>query len=391
MDDILIIGGGVIGSSIAYHLARDGRAGRVTVIERDSTYAEASTPRSLGGLRQQFSLAENVLMSQYGLGVYRDFADEMAVDGEPAAVDFRQQGYLFLADEDGMTVLEANHRLQSDLGATVELLDLDSLAQRFPWLSLDGLAGGAYGPEDGWLDPHGALQGFRRKARALGVTYLEDEVVAIDVAVDRGGPAHIEAVRLKSRERRPAGVVINAAGAWSGMVAAMVGMALPIVPSRRLVFFVEIRERLDPAPLVIDASGVYFRPEGKGYLAGLSNPDEPEGFNFEVDHDYFTDAIWPLLAARVPAFEALKVGQSWACHYDLNTLDENLMIGPWIGGCENFHIACGFSGHGLQQAPAVGRAMAELLLDGRFMTIDLSRMTYQRVIDGAPLHESGII
>ena len=385
MDDILIIGGGVIGSSIAYHLARDGRAGQVTVIERDATYAEASTPRSLGGVRQQFSLAENVLMSQYGLSVYQNFAEDMAIDGEPAAVDFRQDGYLFPASADGMAVIEANHRLQSSLGSTIELLDLDDLAERFPWLSLDGLAGGAFGPEDGWLDPHGALQGFRRKARSLGVTYVEDEVVAIDQNQSR-----IEAVRLKSGETRPAGQVVNAAGAWSGLVADMVGMTLPIVPSRRQVFFVEIREKLGPAPLVIDGTGVYFRPEGRGYLTGWSNPNEPEGFHFEVDHDYFTNDIWPKLAARVPAFEALKVTQSWACHYDLNSLDENLIIGPWVGGCENFHLACGFSGHGLQQAPAVGRAMAELLLDGRFMTIDLSRMTYQRVIDNNPLYETGI-
>lgn len=386
MDDILIIGGGIIGSSIAYHLARDGRAGRVTVIERDSTYAKAATPHSLGGLRQQFSLAENVLMSRYGLGVYRNFAREMAVGGEPAAVDFRELGYLLLADEDGMAVFEDNQRLQNSLGANVELLDLDDLASRFPWLCLDGLAGGSFGPEDGWLDPHGALQGFRRKARALGVGYVEDEVVAMD-----RGATRINAVRLRSGERRQAGLVVNAAGAWSGAVAAMVGMALPVAPSRRQVFFIETREQLGPTPLVVDSSGVYFRPEGKGFLTGLSNPDEPEGFNFDVDREYFTDVIWPLLAARVSAFEALKVGQSWACHYDLNSLDKNLIIGPWSGGLENFYLACGFSGHGLQQAPAVGRAMAELLLDGRFMTIDLSRMTYQRVIDGKPLHETEIV
>jgi len=386
MDDILIIGGGIIGSSIAYYLARDGRAGRITVIERDNSYAEAATPRSLGGLRQQFSLAENVLMSQYGLGVYRDFGQHLAVGGKAAAVDFREQGYLFLADETGMAVLEANHRRQCDLGAVVELLAPGDLAARFPWLALDGLAGAAFGFEDGWLDPHGALQGFRRAARTLGVGYLEDEVIAMDT-----GAGRVAAVRLKSGERRPAGQVINAAGAWSGAVAAMAGMELPIVPSRRQVFFFETRRPLGTTPLVIDASGVYFRPEGKGYLAGKSNPDEPEGFNFAVDHGYFNDAIWPVLAARVPAFEALKVSSSWACHYDLNTLDQNLIIGPWIGGCENFHLACGFSGHGLQQAPAVGRAMAELLLDGCFTTIDLARMSYQRVIDEAPLHETGIV
>ena len=214
---------------------------------------------------------------------------------------------------------------------------------------------------------------------------MEDEVVEREAGAGRVG-----AVRQRAGERRPVGRVMNAAGAWSGAVAAMAGMELPIVPSRRQVFFFETRRPLGTTPLVIDASGVYFRPEGKGYLAGKSNPDEPEGFNFAVDHGYFNDTIWPVLAARVPAFEALKVSSSWACHYDLNTLDQNLIIGPWIGGCENFHLACGFSGHGLQQAPAVGRAMAELLLDGCFTTIDLARMSYQRVIDKAPLHETGI-
>ena len=198
-------------------------------------------------------------------------------------------------------------------------------------------------------------------------------------------------MRLKSGDTLRAGAVVNAAGAWAGAVAAMVGMPLPVVPLRRMVFFFEVREQLEPLPLVIDASGLYFRPEGSGYLSGRSDPDEPPGFNFDVDHAYFEAVVWPLLAAWAPAFEALKVGQSWACHYDYNTLDQNLIIGPWLGGVENFHVACGFSGHGLQQAPAVGRAMAELLLDGRFITLDLSRMTYRRVIDNAPLHETGIV
>lgn len=386
MDDIIIIGGGIIGSSIAYHLARDGRAGRVCVVERDPTYEHASTTRSLGGVRQQFSLPENVLMSQYGLGVYRDFATLMAVDGAPAPVDFRQQGYLFVAREEGLAVLEANHRLQRSLGAPVEILDRDALAARFPSLNLDGVAAGSFGREDGWLDPHGALQGFRRKARSLGVAYLDDEVVDIE-----SGRKRVEGVRLKSGGLRKAGTVVNATGAWSGEICAMVGMPLPIAPLRRMVYFFEIREELEPLPLVIDHSGMYFRPEGAGYLAGRADPDEVPGFNFEVDYDYFEAVVWPLLAARVPAFEALKPGRAWACHYDTNTLDENLIIGPWTGGLENFHVACGLSGHGLQQAPAIGRAMAELILDGRFDTLDLSRMTYRRVIDNAPLRETNIV
>ena len=283
-------------------------------------------------------------------------------------------------------MLEANHRLQRGLGAPVELLGPDAIAARYPSLSLDGVAVGAFGPEDGWLDPHGALQGFRRKARSLGAAYLEDEATAIESRAGR-----VEAVRLKSGDTLRAGAVVNAAGAWAGAVAALAGMPLPVVPLRRMVFFFEVREELEPLPPVIDASGLSFRPEGSGYLSGRSDPDEPPGFNFDVDHAYFEAVVWPLLAARAPAFEALKVGQSWACHCYYNTLDQNLIIDPWLGGLENFHVAYGFSGHGLQQAPAVGRAMAELLLDGRFVTLDLSRMTYQRVIDNALLHETGIV
>ena len=386
MDDVLIIGGGIIGSSIAYHLARDGRAGRVCVVERDPTYEFASTARSVGGIRQQFSLPENVLMSRYGLRVWREFETLMAVGEVTAPIDLRLEGYLFLASEEGLGVLHENHRLQRSLGAPVEVLDRAALAERFPSLDLDGVAAGSFGPEDGWLDPHGALMGFRRKARSLGVTYLADEVVAIEA-----GAGRVERVRLKSGASRAAGAVVNAAGAWSAEVCAMVGMALPVEPVRRIVYYFEVRNVREALPLVIDPSGLYFRPEGAGYVCGRSNPDEPAGHNFEVDHGYFEEVVWPLLARRVAAFESLKPGRSWAGLYDVNRLDATLIIGPWYGGLENFYIACGFTGHGLQQAPAVGRAMAELLLDGRFTTLDLSRLTYQRVIDNAPLRETAII
>ena len=388
---MLIVGGGVIGSSIAYHLARDGRAGRVTVVERDPTYEFAATPRSLGGTRQQFSLPENVQMSQYGLGVWRAFAEEMAVDGEPARVDLKEQGYLFLADEAGLAGMLEAFNVQRELGAPVEMLDRAALAERFPALSLDGIAAGVFGREDGWLDAYGALQGYRKKARSLGVAYVEDEVVGIDADLRRA-----LGVRLKSGESRAVGKLVNAAGAWSPGVCAMVGMPLPVEPVRRMVFRFDIRDAIAPMPLTIDPSGVYFRPEGAGYLGGRSRLDEPAGVNFEVDFGYFDEAVWPVLAERVTAFEALKVGQAWACLYDVNRLDDNLIIGPWLDGpgrdgLENFYVACGFSGHGLQQAPAVGRAMAELILDGHFVTLDLTRLSYQRVIDSRPLRESGIV
>ena len=387
MSDIAIIGGGVVGSAIAYHLGAAGAGARVTVIERDPSYEFASTPRSAGGVRQQFSLPENIRMSRYGLAVYRDFETLMAVDGEPAApVEFHRGGYLFLASAAGRATLEANHRVQRDLGAPVELLDPAAIRARFPSIDTEGVVAGSLGVEDGWIDPHAALQGFRRKARSLGVTYRADAVVGIERAQDR-----ITALRLASGERLAAGSFVNAAGAWAGEVAAMAGMALPVEPVRRMVFYFETRATLEPLPLVVDPSGAYFRPEGRGYICGRSNPDEPAGANFEVDYDWFETAIWPVLAARVPAFEAIRMQQAWAGLYAINRLDANAIIGPWTGGCENFHVACGFSGHGLQQAPAVGRALAELLLEGRFVSLDLARLGYRRVLDAAPLPEIGIV
>ncbi len=387
MKDIVIIGGGIVGSAVACYLGLAGAGARVVVIERDPTYEFASTPRSAGGVRQQFSLPENIRMSQYGLEVYRDFEARMAVDGEAAApVDFRRGGYLFLASAEGRATLEANHRIQRDLGAPVELLDPAEIRARFPSIATEGVVAGSLGADDGWIDPHAALQGFRRKARSLGATYRADEVVAIERAGNR-----IAAVTLASGERLAADAFVNAAGAWAGKVAAMAGMALPVEPVRRMVFYFETREALEPLPLVIDPTGTYFRPEGRGYICGRSNPDEPAGVNFEVDYDWFETAIWPVLAARVPAFEAIRVQQAWAGLYAVNRLDANAIIGPWEGGCENFYVACGFSGHGLQQAPAVGRALAELLLEGRFVTLDLSRLGYRRVLDNAPLPEAGIV
>ncbi|MFQ5784536.1 MAG: NAD(P)/FAD-dependent oxidoreductase [Alphaproteobacteria bacterium] len=387
MVEVVIIGGGVTGSSIAYHLARDGRARRITVVERDPTYEFASTPRSVGGLRRQFSLEENVLMSHYNFEVYRDFEALMAVDGAPAPIDMRRGGYLFLARGEDVRRFEENRRRQRELGVvSVDILDRAEIKARFPSLNLDDIDAGSFGREDGWIDPYAALQGFRRKAKSLGAVYRADEAVGIETVGDR-----VEAVRLKSGETLIADAVVNAAGAWAAEVAALVGMALPVEPVRRMVHFFEIRETLEPLPLTVDPSGAYFRPEGSGFVAGLSNPDEPAGYNFEVDHDWFETQVWPRLAHRVPAFEALKAGRCWAGLYGLNRLDENLIIGPWSGALENFYVACGFSGHGLQQAPAVGRAVAELILDDRFVSLDLSRLSYRRVVEGTPLRETGIV
>lgn len=377
MYDVVIIGGGVIGSSIACYLTRDGRGGRVAVVEPDPTYEFASTPRAVGGVRRLFSLPENIAMSRYSVDVYRDFGP---------SISFRPGGYLFLYPPEQAAVLERNFRTQRDLGCPVELLDRDGLKRLFPSLGLDDVAVGCYSPEDGWVDPYSALLGFRRKAQSQGAVYLEDRVVGLEVS----GPK-VSAVSLEKSGRLGARAVVNAAGAWAPGICAMVGMRLPVEPLRRMVYYFETRAEIEPLPLTKDLSGLFFKPEGGGFVGGVPDMAEPVGFNFEVDNAYFDRVVWPSLARRVPAFAAIKRERGWAGLYDQNRLDGNAIVGPWVGGLENFHVACGFSGHGLMHAPAVGLAVSELLLDGRFSTIDLSRLTYQRVLDGRPLPEQGII
>jgi len=384
MAKVVIIGGGVIGSSIAYYLALAGHASDVTVVEPDPTYEFAASPRATGGIRQLFTVPENIRMAQYGHEVYGQFETLMAVDGEKAPIDFHRMGYLwFGSGKADIDQLMASWRVQTAHDARIELLDRKGVKHRFPSMRTDDLDIAAYSPDDGFMDPYSVLMGFRRKAASLGIQYLKDRVVDFDVTGKR-----VAAVRLESGERLAADSVVNAANCWGPELCEKLGMKVPVYPLHRLTFYFEIREKLEMMPLTRHISrNVSFRPQGAGYICGNTRYDEPPGFNWDVDYTYFDEAIWPGLAERVPAFEALKVTGAWAGHYDQNSFDNNAILGPWVGGIENFHIALGFSGHGLMQAPAVGRGLSELLLHGRYQTLDLSRLGYRRILDGAPLHD----
>ncbi|MDE0943306.1 MAG: FAD-binding oxidoreductase [Alphaproteobacteria bacterium] len=385
MADIIIIGGSIMGSSIAYHLAMTGRAGDICVIEPDPSYEWAAAPRSSGGVRLMHGLPENIEMSLYGREVYKDFARLMDVDGQPGSFDFLEHGYLYLAAGAAqVSVAEESWRIQTAHGAPNKMLDRDALASRFPSMNVSDIDAAIHGPQDGFIDPNAAVLGFRRKAISLGVKYIQDKVVDIDVS---GGLAR--AVILQSGVRVPGDIVINVAGAWAPEICAMVGMSVPVKPLSRNTFYFEIRGEIETMPLTKDPAGVAFRQEGGGFTGGLTDMNVPFGFDWEVYHDKFETDFWPVLAHRIPAFEALQVKRGWAGHYAYNHMDGNTIIGKWIGGLDNFYIATGFTGAGLQKGPAIGRAMTELLLDGGYQTIDLSRMSYQRVIDEAPLMEIG--
>jgi FAD-dependent oxidoreductase domain-containing protein 1 len=346
------------------------------VIEPDPTYAKAATPVATGGCRRLFALPENIRMSQFSIEFLKREPD----------VQWKEGGYLFVVGAPHAKVLEANWRTQDSLGVKVELLDRSSIAERFPWMRSDDLALGVLSPEDGWLDPNSVLQGLRKKAQGLGAEFVRDRVVDVYVSGTR-----VRELELASGARVSAAAVVNAAGCWAAAIAKLAGMDLPVNPMRRFEHYVELAEALPPMPLIKDPDRLVIRPEGRGYSVGLVNSHEPRGFNLDVDPRWFEEVVWPACASRIPAFEQLKLKREWAGLYDECELDGNMILGNWPGRLDNFYVACGFSGHGLMHAPAVGRALAELAVKGRYETLDLSRMGYQRVLDQAPYRETGII
>jgi FAD-dependent oxidoreductase domain-containing protein 1 len=388
--DIVIVGGGIVGSATAYFLSMDAAASgrRIVLIEREAGYGTGSTGRSAGGVRAQFSTPENIAMSQFTLSVFRSLKEMFGADAD---VGFREQGYLLLAAPETQSILAENVAVQQAADGDIVLLDPTGLAARFPWLVTDGVAAGAYGRSgEGWFDPPSLAALFRKAAQQRGVTVLYDEVTAIDVG------ARVEAVRLASGRHIACGVLVNAAGAWAGKLSAIAGLKLPVEPRKRYVYVIDSREApeaLHGGPLTVDPSGVWFRPEGRMFLCGRSpeEHDEPPAESLDhIDHDFFTSEVWPQLAARAPVFESVKVVNAWAGFYDYNTLDHNAVIGPHPE-LANFYFANGFSGHGAQQGAAAGRAVAELILHGGFRTLDLTRFGYARIAAGQPLRERNVI
>jgi glycine/D-amino acid oxidase-like deaminating enzyme len=385
--DIVIIGGAIVGSSVAYYLRKEGFSGSIALVERDPQFAHAATTLSCASIRQQFSIPENIRLSQFTLKLFRRLTEEFGADAD---IGFREGGYLILAGENGLPILKANHEAQMAEGADIVLEDADQLTRRFAWLSAEGITAGAYGRSgEGWFDAHAMLMLFRKALRGMNV----DLIIASAAGIARQGN-RVTGVSLDNGETLEAGIVVNAAGPNAGKVAAMAGLALPVEPRKRNVFVFEARDKFADMPLLVDPSGIYVRPEGSVYITGGAEPEEgdiaPDPKDFEVNWPLFEEVIWPALATRIPSFEAIKPTRAWAGHYDYNTLDQNAVIGPHpeVG---NFLFANGFSGHGLQQAPAVGKALAELIVHGGYRTIDCTAFGYGRIAEGRAFRELNVI
>lgn len=392
---VAVIGGGAIGAAVAMFLKREGGAAvEVTVIEPDPALTWASSARSASSIRLQFSTPLNVQMSQFGHAVIRDASAWLSVADEPVDLGLVNSGYLFLATAAGQSALRAQYAVQQAMKLPVALLQPAELAQRLPWLSCDDLALATLGEAgEGWFDGQALATALSRKARALGAQWRRARVVGFE----RDG-GRLARVQLDDGALIEADAFVCAAGAWSGGIGRLAGADVPVHARRRTVFAFDCPTPLtapgQPTPLVIDPSGVWFRSEGTGFIGGWSpgaGDADPDDLPLDQpDLAQFDERLWPALAQRVPAFEALRMRSAWAGYYEVHPLDHNALIGPHPQQ-PNLILACGFSGHGLQHAPAAGRGVAEWLLHGQYRSLDLRLLGYERVLRGAPVVEQAII
>lgn len=388
--DVAIVGGAVIGSSVAWWLGRMSPKLRILVIERDPTYARASTALSVASIRQQYTQPVNVRISRFGIDFIRNARELTGLDGIPPSLNLRENGYLFLADsERAETAMRTAAAMQISEGASTELLGPEEICRRFPHLGLDGIRLGSFGSRDeGWFDNMALLACFRDGARRQGVEYVADEAIGIA----RSG-ARVESLELASGAAVSVGAVVNAAGTRAARVMRMAGMDLPVEPRKRTVFLVDAPgARIPDAPLLVDPLGFYLRPEGECWLCGATPAKDSaaDADDFEPDHAAFEEVIWPRLHARSACFDKVKVRGVWAGHYAYNVFDRNAIVGA-MPDCCNMYAANGFSGHGLQQSPAVGRGVAELIAHGRFKTLDLSELAPERLAAKRAVVEEAII
>lgn len=381
--DVVIIGGGGIGSAIAYFLTLHGGVS-VLACERDPTYACAATALAAGGVRQQFSTPENVLMSQYGYEFLSAAPQALAVNEEAAPIGVKPEPYLRLVRPEQLNEVAAQVEMQRSLGATPSLLDRDALRARFPWMHTDDVGAGVLGGKfEGVFDSFGLLQALRKKSIAQGAAFIGVEVADI---VRAGGA--VQSVRLADGSEIACRFLINAAGARAGLVARLAGVDLPIVPLKANNFAFRTPAQISDCPIVLDqVGGLNFKPEGNLYIAAAPRDSAPPAFDdFDVDYATFEDYVWPALAHRVPEFGELRMTRGWVGHIEWCTFDANPVLGahPELS---NFILAAGFSGHGAQHIPAAGRAIAELILFGAYRSLDLTRFSYQRIAAQAPVRE----
>ena len=387
--DVVVIGGAVMGCSVAYWLTRMQPGISVLVAEQDPTFARSSTALSVASIRQQFTTKVNVEISRFGIGFIRNFQQSLGVDVGIASLGLKENGYLFLTSTAaGAATLAEVAAMQRSCGAATEIWTPAQITARFPWLSTEDLMAGSFGPRDeGWFDNMGLLNGFRAAAKAQGARFVTDRVTGLGVAGGR-----VTDVLLEKAGPVACGAAVNAAGTRAAVICRMAGLDLPVEPRKRTVFVIDAPNARHPdAPLLVD-QGFYLRPEDRHWItATVPQMDGPcDANDFEPDLHLFDEVIWPQLHARAPGFDAVKVVRHWVGHYAYNRLDQNAILGPHPE-VPNLHLINGFSGHGLQQSPAVGRGVAEQILTNAWQSLDLSDLSVARVLSGTPFRERAVV
>jgi len=389
--DVVIVGGAIYGSSVAWWLTQmPGFQGRVLVIERDPTYENAATSHTNSCIRQQFSNEINVRISQFGAEFIHNFRSFMGDHPDVPQLTLQSYGYMYLAVTDAFAqTLRESQRTQAQLGAATRFMTADEIAAEYPFYQLDDIIGANHNlVNEGYFDGGTMFDWFRKMARRNGVEYIHNEVLDITRTGNR-----IDSVTLKSGEVVACGQMVNSAGTRGVLTARMAGFELPIEPRRRYTFIFDAAHPLDrDLPLTIDPSGIHMRTDGRYYMAGGAPDDDPAVYydDFAADHALWESKFWPVIANRIPQFEEIKLINMWIGHYDFNTLDQNAIIGPHPE-VSNFHFANGFSGHGLQQSPALGRGLAEMIAYGEYRSLDLTPFYYDRVLRGEKFLEKAVI
>ncbi|MFC5037671.1 FAD-binding oxidoreductase [Tianweitania sediminis] len=380
---VVIVGGAIVGSCVAYFLRMSGFEGAVTVVEQDPSYRRSSTSLSAASIRTQFGTPVNIHMSLFGAEFLRTVKSRF---GPEADVGFVERGYLILGGPETVEARRAGAAMQRSQGADVSVLSPQETAARFPWINTDGLGIATTAEHhEGWFDAWALLSLVRRGAKDLGVDYVHAKASAIAITAGR-----VTGVKLDDGSVLQADWCVNAAGPGSGRLVRSVGIHLPVEPRKRTVFSIKAPLDRSGFPMLFDVSGAWIRPEGEGFICGIAPPEDedPDATDdFDAAHELLENALWPALAHRVPALEELRVESAWAGHYEVNTLDHNGVIG-FHDEVANLIFATGFSGHGVMHAPATGRGVAELITRGAFRSIDLSALGYHRVRSGTPLHET---
>lgn len=385
--EVVIIGGGILGASIAYHLRQDGMSGRLVVLERDMTYSRASTALSLGGIRQLYGVPCNIAMARYSLDFYEQFDQTMAGAWGRPQTHFQQRGYLFLLDAQNRAPLLRKYEVQRRLGVEVDLLSPQQVRELVPPMHVADLTGAVYGRRDGYLNPRGALQGFVERSRELGCTWLQDEVTGFTAAAGQ-----TVAVQTRTSGTLTTPALVLAAGPWTQHLAALAGIELPVWPVRRQACYVTLRAPLgNKLPMIIDTNDVHFRHDTETdnhLLITRVVRDEPPGLNFEWEPAQFSTHILPHLQRRLPGCGAWQLQRGWAGHYSV-TPDENFILGQH-SEYPGLYLAVGCSGHGVMLAPAVGKVLSELIRLGRYHTLDATPYGLERFARGELIPDAQI-